>query len=536
MKIPTILFLLWFSSALIHFLPSCANLQNRPSGHINHLALFWLKNPNDPSARTRLIQASHQFAEIPGIVSVSTGTPLDSNRPVVDSSYDLAILMTFESKDALQKYLQHPMHKSAVSDIVEPLVKKLLVYDFDTYSSKRNLPISETNFNVAAISFDDVFQEICSIMKSHFYHPNIIRDKLPSMRKKYREKIKNTQNKKDFSALINELLNDLQTSHTTYLTPSDFEYYHLSAVFSAIPEIKKLHNNQEVLYPTIGVITERVQEKSFIACVLPGSVADRAGLLKGDEIQTVDGNPYSQIDAIKNQVGKKTKLIIQRKPNGNTIRVSLVPVLMNPKKELLEAQKASIRLIERQGKKIGYIHILSYAGYEYHQELMAAISWGRLKDADALIIDLRYGLGGASPSYLNIFDQNIPAIHFFDRNQKMQVSDSQWRKPAVYLINHATRSGKELLVHVAKKRKLATLIGETTAGAATGGRLFPLRNRGLLYLAVNIAQVEGDVLEGSGIVPDIHVPVDIRYCGGKDVQLDQAIEFLSGKLLDTDAH
>lgn len=58
------------------------------------------------------------------------GTALKSDRPVVDSTFDLAILITFDSEKALQDYLDHPDHKAAVKDTLQPLVKRILVYDF----------------------------------------------------------------------------------------------------------------------------------------------------------------------------------------------------------------------------------------------------------------------------------------------------------------------------------------------------------------------------------------------------------------------
>ena len=50
--------------------------------------------------------------------------------------------------------------------------------------------------------------------------------------------------------------------------------------------------------------------------------------------------------------------------------------------------------------KIGYIHVWCYAGYAYQRELEGLLSEGALKDADALIWDLRDGWGGAVPEYL----------------------------------------------------------------------------------------------------------------------------------------
>ena len=108
----------------------------------------------------------------------------------------------------------------------------------------------------------------------------------------------------------------------------------------------------------------------------------------------------------------------------------------------------------------------------------------------------------------------------------------QWRKPTVSLVNKTSRSGKEILVFGAKKYKLATIIGERTAGAVLGARLFPLSNGDFLYLAGKSCLIDGVDLEGIGVAPDIEVPMDIRYCQGKDTQLERAINYFLETLSD----
>ena len=322
------------------------------------------------------------------------------------------------------------------------------------------------------------------------------------------------------------MLKRLKTSHTYYLTPGDYEYYQLAGVFSILPSIKELFDHKEIMYPSVGIITEIIDGHVFIATVLAGSVAEKAGLLAGDEIVEVNGAPYQPIYSIRDHIGTPVTFNIRRSPAGPVQSISLKPVLINPRTEMLEAEKASMRIIENGNVKIGYIHIYSYAGQEYNQELVSAISWGLFKDADGLIIDLRYGLGGGDPAYLNLFNKNIPVMSWQDNAGNSGTYDPQWRKPAVYLVNRTSRSGKEILAFGAKKYKLATVIGENTAGAVSAGTPLPLSNGDLLYLAVQSSRIDGVVLEGVGVAPDIHVPMDIRFCQGKDVQLDRAVEHI----------
>ena len=385
----------------------------------------------------------------------------------------------------------------------------------------------------AKVSYNSLFKEVTGIVEENFYDPQQVSRDFPGIKARYSRQLEQIKTGTVFSGLMNAMLKELHASHTYYLTPDDTEYYQLSALFSKIPEIGDLFENGEVKYPSVGIITQNIEGKTYIASVFPGGAAAQAGLMQGDEIISVDGKPYAQVVSMRPISGSNVTFTVRRQAKADPLSIAMTPVTVNPKQEMMDAQKASVRLIEHSGKKIGYMHVYSYAGEEYHQELINTLVWGDLKKADALIIDLRYGLGGAWPYYLNIFNNNIPVLVMKGRNGAENKVDSQWRKPAVYLVNKFTRSGKELLAFGAKKYRLATVIGEKTAGHTLGGRLFPLSNGDLVFLAGQSCTIDGVNLEGVGVTPDITVPFDIRYCGGYDAQLDKAVEFLVCKLTDT---
>jgi hypothetical protein len=95
-----------------------------------HVVMCWLKDPGNADARRQLIDRSKTFTHIPGIKSISVGPPLPSTRPVVDSSFDVGIVMHFENEQALRDYDHNPIHQQAVKELLQPLVKKLVIYDF----------------------------------------------------------------------------------------------------------------------------------------------------------------------------------------------------------------------------------------------------------------------------------------------------------------------------------------------------------------------------------------------------------------------
>lgn len=104
--------------------------QTTERAKVYHCVFCWLKEPGNSEQRKLLIEQSRAFAKIPGVLSVEAGEMLESDRPIVDSSYDVGIVMTFASEEAMHQYLPHPQHKKAVQEILAPLTQKIVVYDF----------------------------------------------------------------------------------------------------------------------------------------------------------------------------------------------------------------------------------------------------------------------------------------------------------------------------------------------------------------------------------------------------------------------
>ena len=117
---------------LLFSLPACQQGKDRPdsTSKVHHVVVCWLNESGNKEARHKIIDASRGFSSIPGVIDVRAGSVIQSNREIVDSSFDVAIYLSFENKQKLQDYLAHPIHKNAVKKILKPLVRKIVVYDF----------------------------------------------------------------------------------------------------------------------------------------------------------------------------------------------------------------------------------------------------------------------------------------------------------------------------------------------------------------------------------------------------------------------
>tara|TARA_B110001454_G_scaffold176124_1_gene168151 strand:+ start:115 stop:492 length:378 start_codon:yes stop_codon:yes gene_type:complete len=107
-----------------------SNHQSEREQALSHVVLCWLKEPGNTEHRSRIIEVSKTFTKIPGVLDVRVGKVIESNRSIVDDSFDVGILVVVLDAKRLQEYLDHPIHQNAKRDVLLPLVEKVLVYDF----------------------------------------------------------------------------------------------------------------------------------------------------------------------------------------------------------------------------------------------------------------------------------------------------------------------------------------------------------------------------------------------------------------------
>src|SRR6478609_8962932 len=109
---------------------SCATIAPpAASGTVDHIVLVWLKRPGNAADRQALLATANDLRVIPGIQFLDAGTPLASDRPIVDDSFDIGLTMRFDSVKSLRAYESDPRHVQKVTEVLKPLSKKVLIYD-----------------------------------------------------------------------------------------------------------------------------------------------------------------------------------------------------------------------------------------------------------------------------------------------------------------------------------------------------------------------------------------------------------------------
>ena len=368
-----------------------------------------------------------------------------------------------------------------------------------------------------------VLESTSALVERHFFSA----DALPAFRDAVAE-LKAESAAGDATSLdatIDEALASLAMSHTGRYTPDEVDYYELADVFrySIRRDARRLFPPEgEVAYEGIGIASRVIDGKTFVTDVYDGGPAADAGVMAGDEIVSVDGAPLAQIGSFEDKAGEIVQVALRRTADAEPIVAAVKVEKLQPEETFLEAISDSVRVIDRDGRKIGIVHLWMYTSDEVAGILARELGGGKLADVDGLVLDLRSRWGGAPADAAEMFVGDSAPMTMTGRDGEVSYVNTRWSKPVVAVIDEGSRSGMEILAYALKDNGIP-LVGTTTAKAVVAGTAYLLPDDSLLLLAVSDVHVDGKRLEGRGVDPDIVVPFDIRYAAGADPQMDAAM-------------
>jgi carboxyl-terminal processing protease len=405
------------------------------------------------------------------------------------------------------------------------------------------------------IELAKLYDAVVETIEGKFYSTQVLQQLDWSTRAKaLRPSVLASPTKEDAVRQINALLSELKTSHTGLFTPDDYDYYVLLDIVGAGPQgsdlLARHFWGNGPYYPGIGVFTREIEQRHFIDGILEGSPADKAGLKYGDEILSVDGEPYSAIAAFRGKLGTTADIAIRRHSNDEPrhLRIDVIPI--RPSIAFSDATKASAHIIERNGRRLGYIHI--WASHEANSFKAALANFGvpasipwlastAQGPIDGLIVDMRGRVGGniaVAGAFLEAMDPDAKNYfgewQTFPRNLsdpriavRSSLNNGEYRGRSALLINQHTRSAAEIMAFGFQRRSFGPVVGTQSAGAVMSGSLFVMPGDMLLYAAEIAHRFDTRPLEGIGITPDYRVEQPLPYADGADPVLDTAADLLA---------
>ena len=266
---------------------------------------------------------------------------------------------------------------------------------------------------------------------------------------------------------MNNFLSGLNVSHTQFYDNHSIDFYLFRSLF----------DTRDIGTPSVNHIGAQFQQSEgryVVREVVNGYPADKVGLRRGDVMLAAGESQFHPYHTF-NPKAKDVRLTIER--NGSIEHLVLNAVKENPNESFRKGMINSVSEFRRDNYVVGYVRLWSRT-HPRILESFQTIMTNRLNDADAILLDLRGGYGGAWYEYLDPFFED--RSDYFDYSIVDRTGTTQIRAepktnkkyftgPMVVLVNEGTLSGKEGLAYQFKKSGRALLVGSTTIGAFSAG-------------------------------------------------------------------
>lgn len=199
---------------------------------------------------------------------------------------------------------------------------------------------------------------------------------------------------------------------------------------------------------------------------------------------------------------------------------------------------------ERLPGNIGYIKFNDFPPAEFAGEVIIG-AFQFLANSNAFIFDIRNN-GGGYPSLVSLIISHLiePSSRLLTSiyDRKSDRLFQNWtvpyipgrhfpNKPVYILTSRRTASGAEEFAYTMKMMERATIVGETTRGAANPVDIFPILNKFVIWLPIGTPTnpISKDNWEGKGVSPDYEVPQEKALEKAHMLAFDDTLKKLDDK-------
>jgi len=318
---------------------------------------------------------------------------------------------------------------------------------------------------------------------------------------------------------ISGMMEALGDQHSSYMSPKDF-----AAANAGL----------EGEYEGIGAYVDTTTEYLTITSPIPGSPAERAGLLPGDQVVAIDGEDMTGINA---EVAR-TKVL------GPANTVVHLTILREGEDKLLEfdvtREKITIKSStgEMLDNGIAYIQITTF-GDKTTPELLETLKELMSQNPKGIILDLRNNGGGYLNTSVEVASQFISdGVVLYEQygDGKRTTYDvipggmaTDTNIPMLVLINQGSASASEIVAGALQDSGRAKLVGETSFGKGSVQNWIPLSgdNGAVRITIAKWLTPNENTIHETGLTPDVVVErTEEDFKAGLDPQLDKAVEVL----------
>lgn len=363
-----------------------------------------------------------------------------------------------------------------------------------------------------------VFEKVWGNFKNNFYDINMHGIDWDASYELYHPYLKYTRTINEVGTIIDEMVGDLNASHTGFYPRSEGDRTRYKSVACLGAELD---------YSTL------LNEGMKISKVYPGTQLDAVfGVREGDILTHINDtliDPMTSIDQLlADKVDKSLKLTITQ--GRKTIEARITGLSYREQYNIHNQyikEKREKKVLDSTDGKVGYIHVPAM-GTENYDDFYRDY-FVHNSDKDAIILDFRGNRGGrVHDRIISLLSKPYYAYSLSRRytNEKRSEPRFSINVPTVLLVDEHSFSDGEIFPIVYRELGIGTVIGFPSSGAVIGTQQYKIFEGSEMRMPVSGWYTkDGTNMEGTGAMPDIIIEHSLNdIVRDHDKQLDRAIE------------
>ncbi|WP_417465361.1 S41 family peptidase [Kordiimonas sp.] len=363
------------------------------------------------------------------------------------------------------------------------------------------------------------FEHIWRQVRHKFYNPNMHGVDWDRIKAEYAPKLESIGNNRDFARLMEEMLGELNASHTG-------AYYR--------GNVKGSDDTA-----ALGLIFDMSDTSGGLKIV---EVIDRSPLVKADSkikagmsLVAIDGvelgRDVNYAALLNHKAGKRVRLTVEM-GDGTRFDEVTKPISRRDEGNLLyerwvKARRAYVE--EISGGRVGYVHVRAMNDASYRDVYSDLL--GRNFEKEAVVVDTRWNGGGWLHNDLAKLLAGKQYLQMKVRGDRVFAGDplDQWTKPSIVVMGEGNYSDAHAFPYTYKVLGIGELVGMPVPGTMTAVWWEWLHSGDIVFGIPQVGQIDadGNYLENQQLEPDYRVkklPED--SAAGRDPQLKKAVEVM----------
>jgi carboxyl-terminal processing protease len=339
---------------------------------------------------------------------------------------------------------------------------------------------------------------------------------------------RNLQSSRDLVTFANDTARHVESRTGVPATATILEFITAAAEglddyssFLTADQLREVYSQIEGNFVGLGVELKAENGALLIVHVIPGSPAERAGILAQDRIVAVDGKSTTELstdEAASMLTGSE----------GSYVRVTVYspntePRVLNIRREHVDVPSLENPKIVDADFGIAYIRIPAFQKTTA-RDLETALWDLHRQGMRSLVLDLRGNPGGLLTASVEVADKFLTEGNIVSTRGRSPQEDfnyqahygGTWRVPLVVLIDGDSASASEIFAGAIKDNNRGTIVGTTSFGKGSVQGIFPLgfAGAGIRLTTAKFYSPSGMPISHRGVEPHEQVQVVAKPVNG----------------------